>query len=547
MNTLSNNAASGSYTLFVKPVDTIETPDKRAWANYTIYDATDRCYYALFCTGRKTEQNPMAYPIGLDVARSFDGVHWQYISRDTAVVPGAHAGFGIKRIGEYFYYYPTCSNPEQGVHFKVYRTRDFTEWEYLGQQFDVEPDRSLYHERWDEMHVIEEVEDGAAIYYGYISSETREDVGEPGVAMLKSRDGISWQVLPPVVIEWGELPSHHMELNFVETIGGRYYLNASGRMYLDSYGYAIYTFVGESPYGPFKPDIEMFRLAGHSRECITWLGHTLDSPDGFLVALWLSHDRNPDIPSQSFAIGPLKRLICDDGHLRLGYWQKNDIAKGCALAIDLQKSDYAHPAVNLKTARDTINALGSDSIELSASRDGGIVLLDTPFDRQKGFIVEGCVKVSENRGHIATHQHAAAAGFYFEGEPGCGVAMVLDTLGVTRSGHVRYADKKITEYNIYADSGNGMVQARSGELQGTLAFDFNDTVGPFGHASYGGVRHKKNHHFRIIAQGDYFELYIDDLYVQTYLLPEIMSGRIGLMCFDGVCEYTDIKAWEINS
>ena len=546
MSKCSLNTASDGYTLFVRPVDTTQTPDKKAWANYTIHDSVDGCYYALFGTGRKSEHNPDAYPIALDIASSTDGVHWQFVARDTVEIIGAHAGFGIKRIGEYFYYYPTCSNPEQGVHFKVFRTRNFTDWEYMGPQYDVAPDRSLYHERWDEMHVIEDVEHGDTIYYGYISSETMEDIGEPGVAMLKSRDGISWQVLPPVAIEWGELPSHHMELNFVEKIGDRYYLNASGRMYLDSYGYALYTFVGDSPYGPFKPDIEMFRLAGHSRACISWLGHTLNSPDGLLAALWLSHDRNPDIPSQSFAIGPLKRLICDRGHLRLGYWKQNDAAKARRITLDLSKCEVVHPAAPAKTERDTINTLGDGSLVLSASRDGQIALLDAPFDRKRGFIIEGYVKVGENRGHIATHQHATAAGFYFEAGPGNGTAMILDTLGLTRSGFLRYADHKITDRNIYADSGEGMVRARSGELQGTLAFEFDDTVGPFGHASYGGVRHKKTHHFRIIAQGDYFELYIDDLYVQTYLLPETMSGRVGFMCFDGVCEYTEISAWEIN-
>lgn len=533
--------------MFTQPVNAIDTPDKMAWANYTIYDVVDGCYYSLFGTGRKTEQNPGAYPISLDVARSFDGIHWKFIVRDAIAIPGAHAGYGVSRIGEFFYYYPTCSNPDQGVHFKVYRTRNFTEWEYMGREFDVAPDRNFYHERWDEMHVIEAEEDGCTIYYGYISSETREDIGEPGVAMLKSRDGIRWQVLPPVTIEWGELPSHHMELNFVELVDGRYYLNASGRMYLDSYGYAIYTFVGDSPYGPFKPDLEMFRLAGHSRACISWLGHTLDTPDGFLVALWLSHDRNPDIPSQSFTIGPLKRLICDQGHLRLGYWQSNETAKGKALPVDMHHTAYVHPAEAVKFERDTLSILNEDSLELSASRDGGIVLLDVQLDRDRGFVIEGYLKVCENRGHIATHQHAAAAGFYFEAEPGCGEAMVADTLGVTRSGTVCYSDHKITDYNIYADSGNGMVQARSGELLGTLAFDYNDTVGPFGHASYCGVRHGKNHHFRIISRYDYFELYIDDLYVQTWLLPQAMTGRVGLMCFDGVCEYTGIKAWEMDS
>jgi hypothetical protein len=290
----------------------------------------------------------------------------------------------------------------------------------------------------------------------------------------------------------------------------------------------------------------MFRLAGNSRRDITWLAHTLKSPDGFLVALWLSHDRNPSIPSKSFAIGPLKRLVCDWGHLRLGYWQGNETAKGRSLPVDLRNAEYAHPSESMKTARDTVNIQAPDAIEISASRNGGIVLLDILPDRDKGFIMEGNIRACDNRGYIATHQHAAAAGFFFESEPSVGIAMIPDTLGVTRTGLLRYADRKITDFDIYANAGNDLVESRSGPLTGTLSFDFDDTVGPFGHASFCGIRHNKKHRFRIIARGDYFELYIDDLYVQTYLLPETMSGRIGLICFDGVCEYSEIRMWEMN-
>ncbi len=79
--------------------------------------------------------------------------------------------------------------------------------------------------------------------------------------------------------------------------------------------------------------------------------------------------------------------------------------------------------------------------------------------------------------------------------------------------------------------GRGWSSRRSGELQGTCAFTCEDTVGPFGHAAYAGIRHGQRHAFRLIARGDFFEFYVDDLYVQTFTLADSLhrSGRpVGL-------------------
>lgn len=530
--------------MFVSPVDKSLFPVKKCWANYTIYE--DGVFYSAFGTGIKGAENPSGYAIALDVAKSADGVHWEFISQNTLPIQGAHAGFGIIRIGEWFYYYPTCSNSEKGVHFKVYRTHDFISWEHMGDEFDVAPDRNYYHERWDEVHVIKDRdENGKDVYYGYISSETRDDVGMPGCGFVKSYDGIRWEVLRPVVIEWGEIPAHHMELNFVENIDGVYFLSMSGRMYMDSCGYSLFTFRGSSPRGPFVPDAEKFRLSGTSRREVTWLGHSIKTDCGFLAALWLSHDFMPDIPSYTFAIGDLKRLVSDNGHLRLAYWEGSEKAKGERLSFNLRGTGLAHPLPGAESERDRLDA-NIASLELSASRDGVIAMLPVRLDFGRGVVVEGRLRTLESRTHIATHHHSAGAGFYFERTPGSGVAMIAETLGVTRTGEMRYSDKKITDRNPYKYAGRGLSDGRSGILKGTLDFDYEDTVGPLGHASYCGIRHAKEHGFRILARGGYFELYIDDMYVQTYLLPENPSGRFGFCAFDGNTVFSDINIWEMN-
>lgn len=59
----------------------------------------------------------------------------------------------------------------------------------------------------------------------------------------------------------------------------------SGRMYMGSLGYSLYTFVSDSPFDPFYPDIEKFRLCGTTTREVSWLGHAFHCGDDLLVAL----------------------------------------------------------------------------------------------------------------------------------------------------------------------------------------------------------------------------------------------------------------------
>jgi hypothetical protein len=312
-------------------------------------------------------------------------------------------------------------------------------------------------------------------------------------------------------------------------------------MYMDSYGYSLYTFTGSSPRGPFRPDREMFRLSGTTRREVTWLGHSIKTPAGFLCALWLSHSR-PDIPSTTFAVGSLKRIITDDGHLRLAYWNGTDKAIG----TELTEGNFRiiHPVL-YTDPKDSISA-EPGLLTVNASRDGVITSPDVKTDRKKGFVVTGLLTVTESRTHIASHHHSAAAGFYFEEEPGTGTAVIMETLGVTRIGRACYSEHRISDSDPFENAGISLAVGRSGHLKGTLKFDSEDVVGPYGHASYCGIRHGRTHKFSLLARGDYFELFVDNLYVQTYLLPETMTGVIGFCVFDGRAEFKDIKIYDMT-
>ncbi len=539
--------------MFVAPIRHDDPESRRAWENYTIY--ANGSFYAFFNT-TSTVGERRAF--GLDIARSDDGVSWEFIGRDLCPIPGAHAGFGLLHADGITYYYPTCSDGPGTVHFKVYASEDLLTWEHLGDEFDVSPDPRYYAERWDEICVMRDryTDADGAWYLGYITAEVRDDVGSPSVAMLRSRDGRRWEVLPPPVIEWGAFPAQHMEVTFAEKIDGRYYLCMGGRLYMDSLGYSLYVFESDSPFGPFRPVRDAFRLCGTSTRDITWLAHTIDAPDEMLLAVWVSARQDLEIPSRGLGIGPLKRLVREDGALRLRYWPRNDAAKSTEVPLS-GAARWVFPSPNERTERDRVDD-ADGAIEIAAARDGALVLMDHAFDVATGFTIEAQLTVTEVRGRIATHQQPSAAGFFFEhgsrtdGRPaavatsGIGYAIFMETLGVTRGGTWRYADNRITDRDVYAVAGNWLVNHRSGELRGLSEFEQDDQVGPFGHASYCGVRHAQTHGVRLIVRGIFAELYVDDYYVQTYCIPEECTGRIGLLCLDGIARFEGLRACNLS-
>ncbi|TFH04847.1 MAG: hypothetical protein E4H09_02990, partial [Spirochaetales bacterium] len=368
--------------MFLSPIRPDDPPTRRTWDNCTIHDG--KAYYAFFNT-TDTSISPGAY--GLDIARSEDGVHWQFIARDLVPLPGAHAGYGILKVGDRIFYYPTVTDERRGIHFKIYESTDYLRWVHLGDDYDVVPDPRYYAARWEEICVLREHAGDRDVFYGYISAEVREDVAQPSLGMLKSYDGIKWEVLRPPVVNWGELPPQHTEVNFCEKLDGRYYLSLNCRLHFDSYGYSSYTFVGDSPTGPFEPDLPAFRLTGTTSRDITWLAHPLHTPDGPLVALWLSARQELEIPSHGMGIGPLKRLIIERGHLRLFWWEGNEKAKGSSLGVPISRTHWVHPGSVVRGEHDSME-IADGKLTLAGGRDGGIGILDTQFDAGMGFILE---------------------------------------------------------------------------------------------------------------------------------------------------------------
>ena len=88
---------------------------------------------------------------------------------------------------------------------RFYESSDMENWEYM---FENHPDSRWYNPvgRWDHMYVIPK--DDASPekgYWGYVVATPHRD-REAAFGMMESADGYQWNILPPPIIEWGDVP-----------------------------------------------------------------------------------------------------------------------------------------------------------------------------------------------------------------------------------------------------------------------------------------------------------------------------------------------------
>ncbi len=541
---------NNQYTLFYQP-SLIRDPSLRysAWSN-SIAVQGNRLVNAVGVQLFE-EDNSRKEPLGLAIAVSEDGVHWEEIHPFVAPVPGGHAGYCLRWTGREFIYYSTEQNSgadrdEFPVIMRQYSSPDLENWEYMGDEFTTRPEKEWYRVRWDELVILED-EDA---FFGYITSECHPGFATDSLGMLKSPDGIKWEVIPPPVIEWEDLPPQHMEVCLCEKIGGRYYLGMGGRCYMGHLGFSLFTFVGDSPTGPFRPDREAFRLCGTTTRDTNWLAKTFHWNGEILLSNWITTSLDKSFPGifgngKSLWVGPLKKLKVDTGgHLRIAWWDGNEQARSDLIPADLIGAEHIHPAPGHRGSFSALKVRGPDEIHLSGGRDGSIALLPVKFDLKTGLIMEGVLKAYETRGHVGTHWHPAAAGFYLEETPGRGLLIQMETLGLTRIGIFEYSATSAFKADEYRVAAYGNIN-RGGSYLGLSRFIQEDVVGPQGFATPCGIKSGTTHYFRLLVKEGMFELYLDDLLVQTYITGDA-SGRMGLFARSGPVEFRGIQIWQIG-
>jgi len=120
--------------------------------------------------------------------------------------------------------------------------------------------------------------------------------------------------------------------------------------------------------------------------------------------------------------------------------------------------------------------------------------------------------------------------------------MQLETLGLTRSGSFEYRSRPTFKDNDLKNSAEFIRDRGGGPYLGLSRFDQEDVVGPFGYATPCGIHNGKVHRFRLMISSGIVEVYLDDLFVQTYLTGKT-SGRIGLFAKSGKVTFSNLNVW----
>lgn len=427
-------------------------------------------------------------------AISPDGVHWR---TDAVVIEEPERTNQWKffkcfvgRCGDRFIMDHGIARPEGQDMLRFYESADMIHWKLL---FSSRPDPRWYGlppemHRWDHMYILPKEEGNPkAGFWGHpVSAPKPFDRG--GVGMMQSPDGLAWEVLPPAPIEFpaGMPAFNHLEWGGCERLGGKYYLIGGGG-YLGSKGYGMYWLSADKPAGPFRIDPDAPRLCGNSHLNLSWLAVWCRGKDERLISNYASPVPGDLAPW----LLPLRKPVLDPkGRLRLGWWKGNEALKGAE--ITAEKRD--------------LSIAGTNGVSI---HDAGF-----RFNEERGIVVEGRIRAT------AKGANPGAGPALFEPE-GKALAMLL---GVGTPGS--------------RETQTGRVNTADGR------FELMDSVGPYS-ACVTGIEDGQEHAFRLLSRIGLFELYVDDLLVQTFFYKR-REGRIGFGGREAEIRVTGLKAWNMS-
>ena len=150
-----------------------------------------------------------------------------------------------------------------------------------------------------------------------------------------------------------------------------------------------------------------------------------------------------------------------------------------------------------------------------------VAVLDGAFDCGKGVVIEGTIQATG-----ADHRLSASSiGFYLEEKPGEGTAILLHSYGRTEIGKMTLANR--------------------------IDFRPEDVIAP-GCAAPAGIAPHVNHTFRLMVRKNMFELYLDDMFVQTFNTTHengaigLTPRRIGFIAENGQGLFENVRVWPMT-
>ena len=475
------------------------------------------------------------------LATSKDGVHW----KDYGVVLKSE-GFKNNRVWKQYiskvgdrYIMDYGAFTDVGTNnnlLRFWQSRDLIHWKFL---YQLPIDTKYYQPdgRWDHMFMIPKDENNPKA--GYLGYMVANPISHGGFGMMQSSDGIHYHPIKAPEIEAAfDIPT--LEPGGIEKIGARYYFIGGDANHYGFSGYGVYTYIADSPMGPFRPDLPAYRLTGTSGvdgdAYINILAAFVKNSPQRLVSAPFSLQAAPGTAGRGVWFLPMRKAIVDpQGHLRLAYWKQNDLAKGAELEVDTSKDTVVFPPG--QTASNTIVSVAYAPDALTVSTDKNwrpfpwlnslrlrkaVVVLNQSFDLNKGVIVEGTVQ-AHSLNPKSPYSRKMYAGFYIEGtQGGPGTAIMLEV------GEPQWRTSLI------------------GKLRLDTEFHFQslDRTGR-NCATITGLDRDKTHTFRLWIRGGQMELYIDDLLMQSFFFEQ-PSGRIGFIAQESEAQFSNLKFYQMN-
>ena len=475
------------------------------------------------------------------LATSVDGVHW----KDGGVVLKSE-GFSnnavwkqyVSRVGDrYIMDFGAFTAPGTNNNLlRFYESKDLVHWTHL---YDIPIDTQLYLKdgRWDHMYMVPK--DPANPSKGYLGYMVADPIDHGGFGMMESEDGVHYKpIKAPEIDASFQVPT--LEVGGIKKFGSKYYLLGGNVNHYGFSGYGVYTYVSDSPMGPFHPDMDSYRLTGTSGVDGDAFVHVLaafvqDSPDN-LVSDPFTFMGTSGTDGRGVWFLPMRKAVVDsDGHLRLAYWTGNDKAKGDPISLDASKHTVAFPPGQTESTQIIKVDAAPDRIEIATDKPWrqyswldprktrkGVALLDERFDFNTGVILEGQLK-PKTYSSRTKDARKTYAGFYIEGaDGGPGTAIMLEI------GEPQWRVSVIGKLSLDTD----------------FHFEPLDETGPHC-ATVTGLDDGKDHTFRLWLRGGQMELYVDDLLMQSFYMLR-PSGRIGFIAQESDVEWTGLKAYKMN-
>ncbi|MBR2948376.1 MAG: hypothetical protein IKC46_00790 [Lachnospiraceae bacterium] len=441
-------------------------------------------------------------------AVSEDGVHFQDVGAVITDTKPVWKMF-VHRFGDTFVMNNGSFSGKPGHEndtLRFHTSKDLIHWDFCGEDMDSHPDPRWYREeqRWDHMYTV----DYEGKYYGFVVATPKPETDSFGCGMMVSVDGLKWEALPPVKIDWGDETPVNFEVGGCEKLGDKYYLIGGLPRVAGNEGYSIIALEADSPLGTFRPLKDGMIIYGTSHgnryHGVSWLASfARGEKDELLLTNYVTAQKIEELCfiglHQNVWFLPIKKPFVDtSGKFRLGYWKKNDLLKG----TDITPCDL----------RETfLLSSKSDSYALFSRASSEKMLTQIP---DCGVFIEGTAVVRSD-GRIPYERF----GFAFKGDGDIRTVTV-------QGGNPKYTHAQIEDWKADTDSR-----------------EIIDVVEPYTAGKTNFIP-EIPFTFKLLCHADIFELYIDDVFVQTYHTPDHVK-YVSLYLENAEAQITSLQIYEM--